>query len=1528
MRRRLAVCAATIATAGAALAFAQDDPVPAPPAAWSTRPEVPGAARTLVPFGVETTSAGPRAWALGRAGDATLVLQRSPGGGWSATRLATGRPAGGEAPQHAGELTADGHGAVLLAQPTQLFTRAPGAAFTAAPDPGAALAADEQLVGGDAATATARTLLAVIGGDSPATFVAPTTADGTGRAVLRLDADGWHREPVDAPEPVRPVALAAAGPARAWMLATAGDRVVLLRRDPTDPRWVLVSFDDELQAAVSKVEVAPPPADPLTATSDGVWIDLRVTPPGATAPIDLTERLKVTEAPAPDPTATPTATATADRHRDGHGDGDGHRHGERDPDAPPPHRWSLTAAGATGTRCAITRWASSSPAAAAATARWPRPRRRRRSSAPARSARPSIVASLRASAPATPSAKAGTPPWTVRRSHCAKASARTAARRRRRSPSRPTARASPAGRSRSARCAARSPARPRLADPLPLRDALVAGATSPTGDGRVFALGRSSGAMLYAPGSGWSRAISPLLEIGLPPLALVWPRPNVLIAGGSAGLLATADADPFSVTFGFDDRELPPMRVTNFRDLKVENTIIAIACTPSDPLDCVAGGLDGLIVRGDGRNWRILALPATAPTHITGVAFDGRTPLLATTDGLYVGEASGDAYVRDDDLRARMTAAGLPAAVRTVATVADGGIAVDGRFVRDSAATPWRPTAAPLDLHPYALAAYRDPDGAVRSIVSATSEATPLPEPFDPEDDDGGPPDEEAEEQGPPLYAPSPADAVVLRESADGWIDLDRSRFQWSGGRDLPDMTPNTRAILVDADGSGVLLGGVSDPSTRPSYSDGPDAATLAGVASARRLERGAPAPAPSPGATSQGGETPASPGSVRLAVGGHPACLDRCGGAGGQGYAPDTHLQAAIARVRAMVAGGAGPAALLIGGGRASLGGEPLDPGGARRYRELTQGAGVPTYVLPGPGDVPDGGAEAFASAFATAAAPQGTGEAPAGVDLLTVTQPDAAVPGQARSTFAFDVKAPAGTVRVIAIDNAAGRLAGGPDGAQAQWLRATMEQARLAGFPSVVVGSTPLDDSQNAKPAEDAEEEIALLAGHASAYVATAGVDDPADRFFGGVLARNVVQAPGAVAPLTLLQSATLGYAPSQRFTNGSEDEEGTRQTDAALLMIDVAVAGFDPTSGVAPVDVVSEPLLQGLAIDEGSRAVPLGWALPLFVSADALSPRRFLMSPGPNEPLRPASPRTVSAPMVDQCRFFLDTCTTVVPSAMAFTSANPRIARFVAVRAGGRETDGVPQVVLDASGHVIDDPRGFICPLAVGTVDITLTALGQRVTTPVRVIPVPRIDGLRATAIPAGTCAFPNLDFTRDEPKPAATPQPPAATTPPAADPAPAPADPQPQPQPAKPQPQAPAPAPVPATPIPGAPGPLLPPASAVPSTPSTADAARPPVAPAPKPPVAPAPPTPPQGLQVQSVEAPQVQPMQAVQYAEQRREEYAYESDSAAVAYARPPSPLPWEIAGGVATLALVMAGGGLAGRSRSRAAALAKASAGG
>ena len=310
MKRRLALAAVAATAAGAALAFAQGGSAPAEPVVWTTRPEVPGAARTLVPFGIETTTAGPRAWALGVEAGATVVLQRAPGGGWTAAHLAGGRPVGGEkAPQHAAELSADGHGAVLLAEtnsPAKLFTRAPGAAFTAAPDPAAALLPDEQLVGGDASTSAARTLLAVT---DAAALVAPTTADGTGRAVLRLTTSGWQREAIASVDPVHPVALAAAGPGREWLLATALDRVVLFRQDAG--QWVPMAFDDELLTTAAKVEVSPPPADPLTATADGLWIDLRVTPSGATAPIDVTEHLTVTEPPVATATSTSTATATS-----------------------------------------------------------------------------------------------------------------------------------------------------------------------------------------------------------------------------------------------------------------------------------------------------------------------------------------------------------------------------------------------------------------------------------------------------------------------------------------------------------------------------------------------------------------------------------------------------------------------------------------------------------------------------------------------------------------------------------------------------------------------------------------------------------------------------------------------------------------------------------------------------------------------------------------------------------------------------------------------------------------------------------------------------------------------------------------------------------------------------------------------------------------------------------------------------------------------------------------------------------------
>ena len=510
MRRWVALGATAVATAAAALAFAQDGGAPAAPAPWSTRPEVPGAARTLVPFGVETTPAGPRAWALGRAGDATVVLSRSPGGGWSAARLASGRPVGGEAPQHAGEMTADGHGAVLLAEPTRLFTRAPGAAFTAAPDPGAALAPDEQLVGGGDAAATARTLLAVIGGEHPATLVAPTTADGVGRAVLRLDADGWHREPVDAPEPVHPVALAAAGPERAWMLATSGDRVVLLRRDATTPRWV--THELRRRSAQRRLE------------GRGRRAPRRPAHGHVRRSLDRPSR----------------HAGRGDGARRRHRAPEGHR-GARHPGADGhcrPRRPSATPTPAAGSKPSVVPRDSLTEAQLVVDGRWcdveplcdhalgftfARGARGYRSVATA----------------ATPDAKFGTREISapVDRGLAPDARAHDAQRQGGYAALEGEAFALRDGIGEDGTSttqaiafaadgtgftggtvafgavsrAAISP--PPTLEPFPMGDALISGATAPTGDGRVFALARSLGAMLYAPDRGWSQAYTPLLEM-------------------------------------------------------------------------------------------------------------------------------------------------------------------------------------------------------------------------------------------------------------------------------------------------------------------------------------------------------------------------------------------------------------------------------------------------------------------------------------------------------------------------------------------------------------------------------------------------------------------------------------------------------------------------------------------------------------------------------------------------------------------------------------------------------------------------------------------------------------------------------------------------------------------------------------------------------------------------------------------------------------------------------------------------------
>ena len=310
------------------------------------------------------------------------------------------------------------------------------------------------------------------------------------------------------------------------------------------------------------------------------------------------------------------------------------------------------------------------------------------------------------------------------------------------------------------------------------------------------------------------------------------------------------------------------------------------------------------------------------------------------------------------------------------------------------------------------------------------------------------------------------------------------------------------------------------------------------------------------------------------------------------------------------MSAGGAGPAALLIGGGRASLGGEPLDPGGARRYRELTQGAGVPTYVLPGPGDLPNGGAEAFASAFATAPAPQGTGDAPAGVDLLTVTQPEGGgrrpgaehvrvrrpgirghrpghrhrqrrgpARGRARrSAGAVDPRDDgAGAPERLPLDRGRQHAAGRHPGREAR--RGRRRRDRAARGPCVGLRR----DRRRGRPCRSSTSAACWLRASSRRPASTP---------------RSRCSSPR--------RSATRRPTTSR---STPMTEEAFRQTNAALLMIDVAVGRLDPSTGVAPVD-------------GRVRAAPGGPGSRSGLAGRSRSAGRFRSSSRPATPARGAS------------------------------------------------------------------------------------------------------------------------------------------------------------------------------------------------------------------------------------------------------------------------------------------------------------------
>ncbi len=956
----------------------------------------------------------------------------------------------------------------------------------------------------------------------------------------------------------------------------------------------------------------------------------------------------------------------------------------------------------------------------------------------------------------------------------------------------------------------------------PLADVTGAPGAAPGAPGsEALAVGADGTVLRYEPGRGWQREflLSSSGSVNRATLrGVAWPERSRAHAVGDRGAMwmwnAADDlwvADP-GVPIGF------------------EGNLMDVAFDSADPSRGYAVGRNGVLL-SYGKSWDQQALPPGYETaDLSSIAFAGSQAIVAGGGDLLVND--GGSWRVDASAQALLDGVrGSNPRLLAVAGLLDGGAVAAGRDIvieRDGPGAPWRFSDQPLPGSTAIAAAAVREGGAVRAIVSVVPQLTyPLADDL-PEPDPTVPP---------PIQPPFgfPGDGYLLRETASGWVDEQRTAFS-SAGSDRPLKSDPVLSLLLDASGSGWAVGGWSgdaDAAGRGSSSrDSGGRAIRERVRTAAVFRYGGGAVPPAVGREA----VPMPAGPIRLAVGGHAQCESTCAELAPHGIGPDQTLGAALRAVAAMQGGG-GPRALLYTGNRVASG---LGPADATRFAALLAGApGLPVYPALGSGDASnDAGAVAFRDAFAAFAAPLGSGPAPAGISTAGV--PGAASGPGARTHYAFDSQGPEGTVRVIVIDNSLGSLAASdphqnPLEPQLPWLEAVLADARVEGIPAVVMGNRSLNTSFTPKlnVAEDGTEVAqALVAGGASAYL----FDRPEEN-------RTMRIPAGAAQTIPSYGIGTLGYRSEISGAVGQSASDALFGDSGVLLLeIGQPAAG----SNVAPIAARLIPVIEDLSL-EATDGTLVRRSRPALFRGLGRRPRggdrwgRAAAGSGNPNPAG-GDPYTLFPP--NQC--VIAGCAARIVPEYSFVSSDPDIADFV--RQDPASTN-LRKPYLDANDKVVtDNTSGLLCPFNAGTTTVTVSAGGFSYSEQVRVL-----DG--SVQRPCGTRPLRPDRFKRAS----STAVPPAPPPPPGSPPASPPvelAPPPPSPPPAAPP--APPPSPQPSPPSP--PDPFLPIATGL------TVAAVPAIVPPPPPPIVR--PLPPGGA-----------PARTYQVEEKREEEAAIEESKA-------------------------------------------------
>ncbi len=681
------------------------------------------------------------------------------------------------------------------------------------------------------------------------------------------------------------------------------------------------------------------------------------------------------------------------------------------------------------------------------------------------------------------------------------------------------------------------------AETVPFRHPLLALAQAPGGasgdpGAEAVAVGLQGQIGRYAPGQGW-RPESLYNSAGIaqtPTLrGVAWPEAGRIYAVGDNGAMWLWRAET-----GLWESD--PAKPFNFI-----GNLTAVAFDPGEPQLGYAVGKQGVLLKY-GKSWEQVPLPAELQqANFTSIAFAGGEALatyrtLATekdgsvieTGGLAVEEAGDGAHWHVDTHTAQLLAQ-LPsprdALLSKVAGLPDGGAVAGGPGLvieREASGSEWHlaPTPLPEAQNVSAIAAYRELGGPVRALVSVELDRALNPGqadgnlqhgPFD-----GDVPPATGAGQPPAFLPPDPLPdtGYLLKETADGWVDMEHQALPVKqGGNDLPVRPDPVLALLASESGTkGLAVGGQTYDG------GGRGAQEAAETAAALRFPMAAGGPN---GTASAAVETHAG---ANFVVAGRAACGGACASLENEGIGPDVWLTHAL-----QMASRIGAAGFLYTGGRLpdsatlspGVGGEGLSSEAFEReiarFGSLLFESGFP-FVFPAPSaDVE----------------PAGVGGGPFKAlleDHLPSWSPsNYSVPSESNA-YATTID---GEVRLVVLDFSDG----GIGAAQEKWLREQLALASSEGRPAVVMGSDALDfklpqaEGEESK-VEQANEHTAktireiLLNGKAAAYL----FDYPSND-----VQTAIVKTEGArTESVPVYGTGTLGYVEvpqnSQRDSLGS--------------------------------------------------------------------------------------------------------------------------------------------------------------------------------------------------------------------------------------------------------------------------------------------------------------------------------------------------------------------------------------------------------